>query len=223
MSETLIMPGAAAQMAGCSKTSIRNYLKNPVYAKLFSQHARGNPRLFTIDDVRLLRLITQSTAQGQTHEQIATAVNDGALEDLDWQPPEVEELAGPEENVAGKHEEAAMVLTQQFQQALVQFQQANNALTAQLGEARANEQQLMAELKSAHRQIGELGEIQANEQQLMAELKAAHRQLGELGEIQANEEHLLSRLEEAQRKIGELEAALKNPRAPFWRRLLGGE
>jgi hypothetical protein len=97
MADTLISPAIAARSAGISKSSLRNHTTNPAYAALFSEYARRTPRLFTVDDVRLLRFIGQQTAQGQTHEGIAAAVRSGALDGFDWQPPEQPMPQGPQE------------------------------------------------------------------------------------------------------------------------------
>jgi len=100
----LYTTSAAAKLAGISGGTIRNLTTGQFaasYEGLFSPSAspgKGQPRLFTSEDVKLLAFIRQQTAAGLSHEEAARRIRAGELEAFTWSPPIVAEEAAQHEN-----------------------------------------------------------------------------------------------------------------------------
>jgi hypothetical protein len=171
MPDTLISPASAAKSAGISKSSLRNHTTNPTYATLFSEYARRTPRLFTIDDVRLLRFIGQQTGQGQTHEQVAEAVRAGELDAFDWQPPaQTMPQEAQEAPRAARDHPAAMVLAQAVAGQLEQYRTTATGLTAALFDVSRQLARAEARLKAQEEEIQYL-RVQADNSAMIARLQ----------------------------------------------------
>lgn len=81
----------ASELTGASPQVIRQYTGR--YARYFSTEATpepGQPRRFTPDDVKLIRFIYDATGrQALGHEDVAQALESGARDNFEWDPPEV--------------------------------------------------------------------------------------------------------------------------------------
>ena len=100
----LYTTSAAAKLAHVSPGTIRNLTTGQFaasYDGLFSPSAspgKGQPRLFTSEDVKLLAFIRQQTAAGLSHEEATRRIRAGELEAFSWSPPIVaESVASPED------------------------------------------------------------------------------------------------------------------------------
>lgn len=106
----------AAQAAGVSEGSVRNYLREAAYAGIFSQGAYpppGQARQLTDQDVTLLGYIREQTAAGLTHHVIAAQIGNGALAGF-VMPAEHDQAAGDQDlghdQAAPQDQPAALVL-----------------------------------------------------------------------------------------------------------------
>ena len=76
-------------LTGISKPSLRNYTKT--YAPHLSPGATppaGEARVFSRDDLRVLRFAYSLTEQGVTHDVVLQRLAAGELDTYEWQPPE---------------------------------------------------------------------------------------------------------------------------------------
>lgn len=161
-----------SELTSASPQVIRQYTGR--YARYLSTEATpepGQPRRFTEADVRLIAFVYQATRQGKSHDDIAAALESGALDSFTWEAPATAPQGSPEEAQA---DQAMLVPVTQLR-----------AAQALLEDARRREEA-----------------------------------------AQDTAESLRSRIEELQRQLGQKEGeltALKAQRAPWWRRLFGGE
>ena len=76
-------------LTGISKPSLRNYTRT--YARHLSPGATpaaGEARVFSRDDLRVLRFAYSLTEQGSTHETVLQRIAAGELDAYDWYPPD---------------------------------------------------------------------------------------------------------------------------------------
>ena len=130
----------AAKLTGVSAGTVRNYVRAPLYAALFSTGANppaGSPRRLSESDLSLLAYIREQTAQGVTHDQIAAQIAGGGLAGFTWSAPEAGQEAAqgvdgwelPPKRQAGEAQPAPLAIMAQ-------------TLTAELAAARQREQML---------------------------------------------------------------------------------
>jgi DNA repair exonuclease SbcCD ATPase subunit len=173
MPDYLVSPIAAAQAAGIAKSSIRNYVTNPLYSGMFSGSALQTPRQFTTDDVRLLRFIGTQTHAGRDHEAVAAMIRAGALAQDDWQPPQVTTQAAQPQQAEDAQQQpgAALVLASAIAGELAQYRTTTAGLTGALFEASRNLARAEARIKSLEDELQYLRQ-QADNAAIVARLEA---------------------------------------------------
>lgn len=132
-------PAQAARLASVSPASVRNYCKR--FSRWFSADATppaGQARSFTADDVRLLRYVGMATSAGATLAEVDARLDDGALDDFTWSPPDPDAPAPPAADPGAALAPIAA------------------ALIGQLEHMRQREAQLTDALLDAQRRIGQL-------------------------------------------------------------------
>ena len=80
-----------SQLTGISKPSLRNYTRT--YAPYLSPNATpapGEARVFTRDDLRVLRFAYSATETGSTHDQVLQRLAAGELDTYAWQPEDTD-------------------------------------------------------------------------------------------------------------------------------------
>lgn len=144
-------PAQAARATGTSTSAVRLYLSDPRYEPWFSDSTRpgkGDPKVLTADDVRLVAFIRQQTQAGATHDDVVGALLAGELETWVWLPDGEEEeptteittsaqavaLAQLLDAFTGTHDRLA-TLAEEGRQAEQAYQQRINELERKLGEA----------------------------------------------------------------------------------------
>ncbi len=150
MATKIYSPSEAAKLAGISASSARGYVKR--YTDYFSSEAtppKGQPRAFTVEDVRLLRFISQATRDGATHNEVAQRLVAGELDAFDWWP-ELEEGEGQEQQTT------ALTTMHQLQLVARLFDRQVDEYRLRDEEGRQREQDLTRQLLDARQQIGKL-------------------------------------------------------------------
>lgn len=187
MPDILVSPTPAAKAAGIAKSSIRNYVTNPVYSDMFSASAQQTPRQFTTDDVRLMRFIATQTHAGRDHDAIAAMIRAGALAQDDWQPPDITPQLPPQQpQQAAQQPGAALVLASAMGAELERYHAMQNGLTAalveatrELARAEARIQTMQAELEFLRSQADNSATIE----RLQAQLDAAKQPVSLLARL----------------------------------------
>jgi DNA-binding transcriptional MerR regulator len=90
----------AADATGISKPALRVYSQR--YARWLSTEAtpeKGQARLFTPDDLKLLKFIYEQTAAGVNHEQVVERLDAGELENFTWDVQEQEDAETEAETI----------------------------------------------------------------------------------------------------------------------------
>jgi DNA-binding transcriptional MerR regulator len=175
----LYTTSAAAKLAHVSAGTIRNLTTGQfaaTYDGLFSPGAtpgKGQPRLFTSEDVKLLAYIRQQTAAGVTHEEAARRVRDGELEAFDWFLPVIGESSVPPEEApeatpagpqAPRSTEAgsfALAIASQWASLLESARAREVALQDRVIEAETARIRAEAQLEAVQAQLAELKAAQA--------------------------------------------------------------
>lgn len=157
----LYRPAEAHKQAGISHSTLRNYTSNPLFRPFFSKDAapeRGANRLFSPDDVKVLRYIAGQKAQGRTHAQIAAQIAAGALASFDWQPPaepataEAEPIAEAQGAEPAQDQRAAlMVLPQMLASLQANNQELNQAIIEATRALASAESRLQAQAEEIER------------------------------------------------------------------------
>ena len=151
--DNLYTVSQAAQLTGIAKPTVRGYTNR--YQRFLSTEAtpeQGAERAFTESDLKVLAYIYTQTKAGRTHDQVAEALQAGALDSFDWQPaeqptdtPEPPESAG-EALVPVSRLQAAEYLVRDAQEQ-------REALAEQLSEAQAEALRLRQELGQAQGEL----------------------------------------------------------------------
>lgn len=152
----LYTPKQARDILGVSPSALRAH--STTYARYLSTEATGNPRNFTVADLRVLAFVVSNTSMGKQHKDILQMLGDNAPEfaAFDWQAPAGEH--------AGEPMQTALVPLAQLQaaQALMQDAQRREAETREEAERR-----VMIEREEAQRLQREFQErINALEREL---------------------------------------------------------
>lgn len=153
----------AADLTGASAQIVRAYTTAPEYQRHFSTEAtpeKGGIRRFTADDLRLIAFVYQaSTEQALTREQVAEALQAGALEQFSWEVPEPTEPEAESQQSAESTGEALVPVSRlQAAQLLVQdAQERERAAQEQISALQSRVEHLSQELGKAQ---GELAGFQ---------------------------------------------------------------
>lgn len=144
--------GEAARLSGASPNAVRSYAKR--HSRYFSDTGapsdRGSTRKFTRDDVRLIAYIRHLTQnEGQSHEQVAESLAQGALSAWDWQPPDV-----PAGDVQPPEATEALATVHQLQIALAAMRDVRERQDAELVDARDEAERLREEIRKLERELG---------------------------------------------------------------------
>jgi hypothetical protein len=161
-----------------SDAAIRSYTSGRFashYSGLWSAGAvpaPGQPRSFTADDVKLLRLIRIKTAAGATHDQVGQDLP-AALAAFDWQPPLPKEprTPGRRRSPPPPVEDAPQIAADQGAQIAV-LSQFVNLMGQQIADAQARADQLADQLAAARERAAA---AEAKAAQLEGELLRARR------------------------------------------------
>lgn len=159
---TTYKPMDAARLVGCSVASVRAYpSKFPQFFSPGASPARGTERRYTDSDLRVLRFIAQTTAQGETLAQVDARLQAGELAAFDWSPSEDQTPATAQGETAGTSAALATI-----PQVLAQFfAQLEGARRQDQVDARRREDELTRQLLDARERIGRLeGELDALKQ-----------------------------------------------------------
>lgn len=143
-------PSSAAKIIGASVASVRAYANR--FGDFLSPTATpppGQARLFTEEDLKVLRFVKSATDGGATLDEVATRLRAGEVEGFTWSPEEVAQVEAQEAAQA----QTALVIPQIFSQFFTQLQEARQA---EAQEARQREADLVARLLEAERKIGQL-------------------------------------------------------------------
>lgn len=169
----------AARLLGISEGSIRNYVRQDLYAPYFTAGAnppRGDQRALTDHDLTLLAFIRERTAAGVVHAEIAEQIAAGALEERTWTPPapNLEDDSAPQPDMDGwgipRRKPAPEPSPPPAPLVLLATTLADELRTAREREeqARAREQELWDRIVAAEsaraRAEGELAELRAQQQ-----------------------------------------------------------
>ena len=159
----LYQPAQVVKMTGVSLAGIRNYCTR--YGAFLSPGAtppKGQPRLFTAQDVRLIAFIRDRTAGGLNHDQIDQALQGGELEEFtDWQIGELEGEEQPQETAgeaapgAGGGELVASTQLAALEAVLNDYRRREDTLQARIDQAREREERLQGQLQQLQRELGE--------------------------------------------------------------------
>lgn len=148
----------AAKLTGVSAGTVRNYVRAPMYAPLFSAGANppaGSPRRLSDNDLALLAYIREQTAQGVTHDQIAAQIAAGGLAGFTWSAPEAGQAEAQPGDTWGIPKDPAP--TQPAPLAIMA-----QTLTAELAAARQREQILWDRIVEAETRAARAeGELEA--------------------------------------------------------------
>ena len=204
-------PKEIARLAGVSVATVRGYSNRPELAELFSPGARPGPgqaREFTEQDLKLIRLISELTAQGQTYGGAADTIRImlGSGEFERWEPEE-RDAAG----VPGADWDPSERLTGAASTDLTTGGQVGDlvAILDRIAEGNAQGRQVIEELRGA-----------------WAADRARADQLAE--EVRAVEETYQEKIAELERALGQAqgrieEAQAARERRPAWVKWLFGQ
>lgn len=149
-------PSTAAKMIGASVASVRAYANR--FGDFLSPSATpppGQGRLFTEEDLKVLRFVKTSTDGGATLDEVRKRLQAGEVEGFDWSPDEVAQVEAQE----AAQTQTALAIPQVFAQFFTQLQEARRVEAL---EARQREADLVARLLEAERKIGQLeGQLEA--------------------------------------------------------------
>lgn len=138
----------AAEAVGVSKAALRKYTST--YARFLSTEAtpeRGEARLFTPDDLRVIRFVFEQTNAGATHQQVTERLNANELALFQWYPPDV----SVDDDVKDDGETTAIVPADMVKMAQALIDEALQREAA----AVARERALQDRVESLLRELGE--------------------------------------------------------------------
>lgn len=138
-------------LTGISKPSLRNYSRT--YARYLSTGAtpaKGDARVFTTDDLRVLRFAYSLTETGSTHDQVLQRLAAGELSTFDWMPPEDTDAS---ENSALLPPDQTRILAALFDE----YRQRDAAAAAREQELRDRIERLQIELGETRGRLAERG------------------------------------------------------------------
>lgn len=138
-------------LTGISKPSLRNYSKT--YARYLSTGAtpeKGEARVFTADDLRVLRFAYSLTETGSTHDQVLQRLADGELDTFTWRPEDAESANEQTQLLPPEQTRMLAVLFEEYRQR-------DAAAAARELELRDRIERLQAELGETRGRLAERG------------------------------------------------------------------
>jgi DNA-binding transcriptional MerR regulator len=143
-------PSQAAKVIGSSVASVRSYsIRFKDFLSPTATPPPGQARLFSPEDLRVLRFVKAATDGGATLDEVETRLRAGELAGFAWSPDEVAQAEAHEAAQA----QTALALPQVFGRLFAQMEEARRA---EVEAARQREADLVARLLEAERKIGQL-------------------------------------------------------------------
>jgi DNA-binding transcriptional MerR regulator len=142
-------PAEAARLVGCSVATIRSHATQ--FGEFLSPGAspgKGQPRVFSAGDVRVLKFVFETNSQGATLDQVADRLRAGELDRFDWSPEEGQPAQAQEAAQA-----TALALPQMFVTIVSQLEESRRR---EAEEARRREDDLQQQLLAAREEAARL-------------------------------------------------------------------